>query len=190
MKALHGDEQTHLPYLLELLSVKDSGIDKILLTPDARKNRIVEAFQWILLKKAQSRPLVILFEDLHWMDKSSEDTLRPFLEVVPGTRVLIILTYRPDFIPAWGTKSCHTQIALNRLSKGESLVMISQLLGGKSLSRELEELILEKTEGVPLLIEEFIRSFKDLAGHGNEEPPLPASDGTPGTGNSLRPSMM
>ena len=102
LKALHGDEQTHLPYLLELLSVKDSGIDKILLTPDARKNRIVEAFQWILLKKAQNRPLVILFEDLHWMDKSSEDTLRPFLEVVPGARVLIILTSVPILFPLGG----------------------------------------------------------------------------------------
>ncbi len=162
LKALQADENPHLPYLLELLSVRDSDIDKILLSPDARKDRIAEAFKWILLKKAESRPLVILSEDLQWMDKSSRDTLRSLMEVVPGARILIILTYRPEFIPTWGGNSYHSQIALTRLSSRESLAMVSQLLGSKSLSRELEELILEKTDGVPLFIEEFIRSFKDL----------------------------
>ncbi len=162
LERLKTEGGVYLPYLLELLSVKDSGIEKILISPDARKNRIVEAFKWLLLTLAGERPLVVVFEDLHWIDKSSEETLRAFLEVIPGARILVIVTYRPEFIPAWGAKSYHSQITLNRLSNRESLDMVGHLLGSRSLSPDLEELILQKTEGVPLYIEEFIRSFKDL----------------------------
>jgi predicted ATPase/class 3 adenylate cyclase len=162
LKRLKTEGGVFLPYVLELLSVKDSGIEKILISPDARKNRIIEAFKWLLLTMAGERPLAVVFEDLHWIDKSSEETLRALLEVIPRARILVIVTYRPEFIPAWGAKSYHSQITLNRLSNRESLDMVGHLLGSKSLSPDLEELILQKTEGVPLYIEEFIRSFKDL----------------------------
>jgi class 3 adenylate cyclase/tetratricopeptide (TPR) repeat protein len=162
LKTLQGEDGVHLPYLLELLSVKDSGIDKIFLSPDARKNRIVEAFKWITLKITGSRLPVVVFEDLHWMDKSSEDALRSFLEVLPGARVLVILTYRPEYVPSWGARSYHSQIILNRFSNRESLAMLNHLLGTGEMSGDLEEIVLEKTEGVPLFIEEFVRSFKDL----------------------------
>lgn len=162
LQNLQVNEGVYLPYLLELLSVKDSGIDKFPLSPDARKDRMMEAFKGMMVKLAGIRPGVIAFEDLHWMDKSSEDTLQSFLEVIPGAKLLVILTYRPEFIPPWTARSYHSQITLNRLSNRESLVMVAHLLGTQALSGKLEELILEKTEGVPFFIEEFIRSFKDL----------------------------
>jgi class 3 adenylate cyclase/tetratricopeptide (TPR) repeat protein len=162
LKVLGADEASTLPYLLEFLSVKESGIDKILMSPEARRDRIVEAIKRIILKGSEIRPLILAHEDLHWVDKSSEEVLKYLLESIPGARVLMIFTYRPEFVHTWGGKSYHSQVTLNRLSNHESLIMVSHFLNTEDIDGDLEELILEKTEGVPLFIEEFIRSLKDL----------------------------
>ena len=162
LKTLGADEISTLPYLLELLAVKDSGIDKIPMSPEESKNRIVEALKRIVLKGSEIRPLIMAYEDLHWIDKSSEDQLKHLLESIPGARVLLIFTYRPEFVHTWGAKSYHSQVMLNRLSNRESLMMVSHLLGTEELDKDLEEFILEKTEGVPFFIEELIKSLKDL----------------------------
>ncbi|NIQ11404.1 MAG: AAA family ATPase, partial [Gammaproteobacteria bacterium] len=162
LKILGADEASTLPYLLELLAVKDSGIDKIPMSPEERKNRIIEALKRIVLKGSEIRPLIMAYEDLHWIDKSSEDQLKHLLESIPGARVLLIFTYRPEFVHTWGAKSYHSQVNLNRLSNRESLMMVSHLLGTEELDKDLEEFILEKTEGVPFFIEELIKSLKDL----------------------------
>src|SRR4030043_52428 len=162
LKLIGVDEPSTLPYLLELLSVKDSGIDQISMSPEAKKDRIIEALKRIVIKGSEIRPLIIAFEDLPWMDKSSEDVVRSILESIPGTRVLLIFTYRPEFVHTWGAKSYHNQLTLHRLSNRESLEMVTHILGTREIERTLEELILEKTEGVPFFIEEFIKSLKDL----------------------------
>ena len=162
LKILGLDESSNLPYLLELLGVRESGIDNIPMSLESRKDRIIETLKRIALKTSESRPLILAYEDLHWMDKNSEDVLKSVLESIPGAQVLLIFTYRPEFVHTWGGKSFHSQITLNRLSNRESLIMISHLLGTEDIDRELEELVLEKTEGVPLFIEEFIKSLKDL----------------------------
>ena len=162
LEIMKVDEPSTLPYLLELLSVKDSGIDQISMSPEAKKDRIIEAIKRIVLKGSELRPLIIAFEDLHWIDKSSEDVVRSHLESIPGSRVLLIFTYRPEFVHTWGAKSYHNQLTLHRLSNRESLEMVAHILGTKEIEKTLEELILEKTEGVPFFIEEFIKSLKDL----------------------------
>jgi predicted ATPase/class 3 adenylate cyclase len=162
LKILGTDEASTLPYILELLSVGESVGEKIPLSPEARKDRIMEALRRIVLKGSELRPLILAYEDLHWVDKSSEDVLKYLLENIPGARVLMIFTYRPEFVHTWGSKSYHSQVTLNRLSNRESLAMVTHILGTEEIGRELEDLILEKTEGVPFFIEEFIRSLKDL----------------------------
>jgi class 3 adenylate cyclase/tetratricopeptide (TPR) repeat protein len=162
LKVLAADESSTLPYLLDLLSVKESGIDSIPMSPEARKDQTMEAFKRIVLKGSEIRPLILAYEDLHWADKSSEEILKYVLEGIPGARVLMIFTYRLEFVHAWGGKSFHSQLTLNRLSNRESIVMASHLLGTEDIDSDLEELILEKTEGVPFFVEEFIRSLKDL----------------------------
>jgi tetratricopeptide (TPR) repeat protein len=122
----------------------------------------MEAFKQIALKGSEIRPLILAYEDLHWIDKSSEELLKYVLENIPGARVLLIFTYRPEFVHTWGAKSFHSQLTLNRLSNRESLMMVSHLLGTEELDKDLEEFILEKTEGVPFFIEELIKSLKDL----------------------------
>ncbi len=162
LKAIGVDEATSLPYLLELLSVKESGIDKIPLSPEAKKYKTIEALNRNVLKHSEMRPIIIAVEDLHWIDKSSEERFKYLLESIPGARILLIFTYRPEFVHAWGGKSYHSQLNLNRLSNRESLAMVYYLLGTEKIDRDLEELILEKTEGVPFFIEEFIKSLQDL----------------------------
>jgi len=162
LEILGLDEASNLPYLLELLGVRESGIDNIQMSLESRKDRIIETLKRIALKASESRPLILAYEDLHWVDKNSEDVLKSVLESIPGAQVLLIFTYRPEFVHIWAGRSFHSQITLNRLSNRESLIMISHLLGTEDIDRDLEELLLEKTEGVPFFIEEFIKSLKDL----------------------------
>jgi len=162
IKIERADKNLALPYFLELLSVKESGIEKVFMSPEEKKNRIIEALKHIILKGSEIRPLILAYEDLHWMDKSSEEVLKYILESIPGVRILLIFTYRPEFVHTWGAKSYHNQLTLNRLSNRESLMMVFHLLGTEELDRDLEEFILEKTEGIPFFIEELIKSLENL----------------------------
>jgi len=161
LRVLGADELSMLPYLLELLSVEENGIEKIQISPETRKERIIESLRTIVLRGSEIRPLIMAFEDLHWVDKSSEDVLRTLLESIPGARVLLIFTYRPEFVHTWGGKSYHSQLNLNRLSNREALAMITHLLGTKDIRKDLAELILQKTEGIPFYIEEFLKSLRE-----------------------------
>ena len=162
LKALGVDETYTLPYLLELLSVRDSGIDAISMSPEARKDRIRETLKRIVLKGSELRPLVMTIEDLQWVDKGTEEMAKYMLDSIPAARVLLIFTYRPDYVHTWGGRSYHSQVTLNRLSNRESLAMVTDILGTENIDGKLEELILEKTEGIPFFIEEFLKSLKDL----------------------------
>jgi len=161
LKAIQADETSTLPYLLELFSVGESGINKAL-SADERKYQFMEALRRVALKGSEVRPLIMAIEDLHWIDKGSEEVLKGLFESIAGSRILLIFTYRPEFVHTWGTKTFHSQVMLNRLSNRESLNMVAHLLDAPEVDPALEELILEKTEGVPFYIEELIKSLKDL----------------------------
>ena len=162
LNTLKIDEASTLPYLLELLSVKDSGIDKLALSPESRKDKTLDALKKVILKGSEIRPIIMAVEDLHWMDRSSEDAMKEILESIAGARVFLIFTYRTDYVHTWGSRSYHSQLTLNRLSNRESLSMATHMLSTQNIDRQLEDLILQKTEGIPFFIEEFIKSLKDL----------------------------
>ena len=156
------DEPSTLPYLLELLSVKDTGITQFSMSPEAKKERIIEAIKRIVVKESEMKPLILAIEDLHWMDRNSEDVVRTLLESTPGTKIFLILTYRPQFVHSWGVRSYHDQLILHRLSNKETFEMVTHILGGEETEKSLEALIFDKTEGIPFFIEQFIKSLKDL----------------------------
>jgi len=162
LKSLGEDEALSLPYFLELLSVKQSSLAELSLSPETMRDRIIEGLKRILIKGSQRRPLIIAIEDLHWADKSSEEAFKSVLDSISGAKVFIIFTYRPEFVHSWGARSYHSQVNLNRLSNRQSLAMATNLLGTKNIDRALEDVILEKTEGVPFFIEEFIKSLMSL----------------------------
>jgi class 3 adenylate cyclase len=159
IKELEVDETSILPYLLEFLSVVDNGIDKVPMNPETRKGYLIKALRRIVLAGSEIRPLIMAFEDLHWIDKSSEDILKDLLDNISGARVFLIFTYRPEFVHTWGGRSYHSQVTLNRLSNRESLAMLSYFLKTDNIDKNLEEMILEKTEGIPFYIEEFVKSL-------------------------------
>ena len=162
LKKLGVDEEHTLPYLLKLLSVKDSGVDKISMSPEAMKDRIIEAVKRISLKDSELRPQIVAIEDLHWIDKSSEECLKALLDSIAGSRIFLIFTHRSEYVHTWGAKSYYNQISLTHLSNRESLALVTHLLNTEKIDKELDDLTLKKTEGIPFFIEEFIRSLKDL----------------------------
>ena len=162
LKILGADEASTFPYLLELFSVKGSGIEKIAMSPEEKKHRITETIKEITIRGSEIRPLIIAIEDLHWVDKSSENYLKDLLDSISGSRILLIFTFRPEFVQTWGGKSYHNQLNLNRLSNRESLMMAAHILGSEKIDGDLEQLILEKAEGVPFFIEEFVKSLIDI----------------------------
>jgi len=162
LENLGADEASTLPYLLELFSVKDSGIDKIPMSPEARKDRTMSAISQIPIRGSEIRPLVIAIEDLHWIDKNSEEQLKRLFMSISGARIFLIFTYRTEYVHTWGARSYHSQVTLNRLSNRESLAMVSHLLKTDEIDSDIEKLVLEKTEGVPFFIEEFIKALMDL----------------------------
>jgi class 3 adenylate cyclase/tetratricopeptide (TPR) repeat protein len=161
LEILKTDQSSAFPCFLDLLSIRDNGIDGISLSPEERKDRILEAFKQVVLKGSEIRPLIMAYENLHWIDKSSEELLKKLLDAISGSRVLLIFTYRPEFVHTWGGRSYHSQVNLNRLSTRQTLMMVSHLLGTDRFDRKIEQLVLEKTEGVPFFVEELINSLKD-----------------------------
>jgi predicted ATPase len=162
LKQIKADKASNLPYLLELLSVKESGMDKIDLSPEAKKDRVLETLKHIIMKAAKVRSLILAIEDLHWIDQSSAEFLEDLLEIIPDTRIFLIFTFRPDFLRLLSAKSHYHQVNLNRLSDRETLAMVTHLLDTADIDKDIQDLILKKVEGVPFFVEEFVKSYKDL----------------------------
>ena len=157
------DPDSTLTYVLDLLSVKESGTEEINLSPELKRERAMETLQRIVLKGSEQRPLIMVFEDLHWIDSATESLLKGILGNIPGSRVLLLFSYRPEYVHTWGGKSYHNQLNLNRLSNRESMSILSYLLGSDDIEEDLKELVLTKTEGIPFFIEEFVKSLKNLS---------------------------
>ena len=163
LNLLNIDVASILPLVLSLLGAQGNGLDQIPMSTEGRKDQILEALKQIVLKGSEIRPLILAYEDLHWIDKDSEDVLKAALEIIPGARILLIFTYRPNFLLTWGGKSYHSQVTLNRLANRESLALAAHLLDTEKIDGDLEDLVLKKTDGIPFFIEEFVKSLKDLA---------------------------
>jgi class 3 adenylate cyclase/tetratricopeptide (TPR) repeat protein len=151
-----------LPYLLELLSVQGSGIDRLFMSPEATRERIVEAICGLVLRSSQIRPLILAFEDLHWTDRSFMDLSTNLLDSIAESRILLLFTYRPGFQHDWASRPFFREIRLSQLTEKETPLMVSYVLGEGTVNSGLEQFLLEMTEGVPFFIEEFIRSLKEL----------------------------
>jgi predicted ATPase/class 3 adenylate cyclase/DNA-binding CsgD family transcriptional regulator len=153
------DADALAPYLLHVLAAEDSMPSGI--SPEALKRRIFEALQTLVIAIASHRPLVVALEDLHWVDKTTEEWLTALLDRIAGARVLLVCTYRPDFVSAWSRKSYHNVVTLTRLGPQDSYRMLTSLLGTARIPDNLARLVLDKAEGVPFFLEELVHALRE-----------------------------
>ena len=152
------------PYLLHLLDIEPDSERFAALAPDVAKARIFDILRQMVLKKSRHTPLVLVIEDLHWIDRTSEEFLASLAETVPGARVLLACTYRDGYRPPWMDKSYATQVALQPLAPEESLRILRSVLGTERSRDELDAVIVVKAEGNPLFVEELARTVREQAG--------------------------
>ncbi|HAM55138.1 MAG TPA: hypothetical protein DCQ64_06925, partial [Candidatus Rokubacteria bacterium] len=156
-----------LPGFLNLLDlpVEDSqwqGLD-----PPQRRQRTLEAVKRLLLRESQLQPLVLVFEDLHWIDSESQAALDSLIESLPTARILLLVNYRPEYEHRWSGKSYYRQLRLDPLPPESAEGLLTGLLGEDPSLRALKPLLFERTEGNPFFLEESVRSLvetKFLAG--------------------------
>jgi len=145
--------------ILQLLSIKSGMIKPPALDIEDLKERLSQVVRQMFLRGSKNRVIIVAIEDLHWMDKSSEEYLDQMLKHLPESRLLIILTYRPVYTPPWKRELKSIEITLDRLNDRDCLAMVRNLLGTERLDGRLSDLFLEKARGVPLYVEEFTTSL-------------------------------
>ena len=128
------------------------------LTPQKRKEKTLQAQLTQVEGLAARNPVLMVFEDIHWSDPTTRESLDLLVDRVSTLRVLVILTFRPEFSPPWVGRPHVTLLTLNHLSPRQRAEMITYLTGGKALPREIADQIAERTDGVPLFIEELTKS--------------------------------
>jgi class 3 adenylate cyclase/predicted ATPase len=127
------------------------------LTPQQEKQQTQDALAAWLLEEAERQPMLVVYEDLHWADPSTIESIGLLVDQVPTAPLLTVLIFRPEFVPPWPTRSHMTPITLNRLERPQVEAMITQLGGGKALPAEVVQHIVTRTDGVPLYVEELTK---------------------------------
>ncbi|HUJ99216.1 MAG TPA: AAA family ATPase [Stellaceae bacterium] len=152
--------------LRELLSLPSSAAD-LNLSPQRRREKLFEALLSQLQSEARRRPVLILFEDAHWIDPTSRELLDLTVDRVRRLPVLLAITFRPEFDPPWVGRSHVTSLALNRLGERDGAALALNLAGDAALSADIVAEIVERTDGVPLFVEELTKAVVESAGQGN-----------------------
>ncbi len=143
----------------DLLSLKAEDEEYVKLEPGQKKERIFEAIRDLFVRGSQNVPIVLAIEDLHWIDKTTEELLAYLIGAIPNTRIMLILLYRPEYTHAWGSKSYYTQVGVDQLSAITSAELVQAILEGGDVEPELRELILGRASGNPLFMEELTHSL-------------------------------
>jgi tetratricopeptide (TPR) repeat protein len=129
------------------------------LEPKEKRERIFEALRDLFIRESEKRPLILIVEDLHWIDKTSEEFLDYFIGWLATTSILLILLYRPEYTQRWGSKSYYTTIRVDQLSIPTSSELVQSILSEGEIVPELRDLILGKAAGNPLFMEELTHSL-------------------------------
>ncbi len=154
-----GLEDT-LPYLFFLLGIAEPTSPLQQMDPQVRRKRSLEAIKRLLIRESRNQPLIVIFEDLHWLDAETQAFLQLLSENVPTTRILLLVNYRPEYQHTWSGKTFFSQVRLDPLGKAQAEEMLTFLLGDTSDS-PLKKFILEKTEGNPFFMEEIVQTLRE-----------------------------
>ena len=151
--------QDTIPALLSLLEALPEHSVFGTLDPLQRRQRIVAALKRLLLRESQVQPLVLVFEDLHWIDAETQALLESLVDSLPTARLLLLVNYRPEYRHGWGSKTYYTQLRLDPLPPASAGELLGALLGDNTGLQSLTRLLIERTEGNPFFLEESVRTL-------------------------------
>jgi tetratricopeptide (TPR) repeat protein len=148
-----------LPALLALLEVPVDEPQWQALDPPQRRQRTLDALKRLLLRESQVQPLLVVFEDLHWIDTETQALLDSLVESLPTARVLLLVNYRPEYQHGWGSKTYYTQLRLDPLPSASAQALLQALLGDDASLTPLTPRLIARTEGNPFFLEESVRTL-------------------------------
>jgi class 3 adenylate cyclase len=153
--------QDTLPYLFGLLGIVEGPDPMPQMDPQIKRTRILDAIKSIVMRESLKQPLVVIFEDLHWIDEHTQGLLDLLADSIANGRVLLLVNYRPEYRHQWGSKSHYIQIGLKPLGRENADELLSALLEDAVELKPLKQLIIERTGGNPFFIEEIVQSLFD-----------------------------
>jgi class 3 adenylate cyclase/tetratricopeptide (TPR) repeat protein len=151
--------QDAVPALLALLDALPDDSPFLQLDPPQRRQRTLAALKRVLLRESQVQPLLLVFEDLHWIDTETQALLDSLVESLPAARLLLLVNYRPEYQHSWGSKTYYTQLRLNPLPPVSADAFLHALLGHDPSLAPLKQLLIERTGGNPFFLEESVRTL-------------------------------
>jgi class 3 adenylate cyclase/tetratricopeptide (TPR) repeat protein len=151
--------QDTLPALLALLDAVPDNSPFLHLDPPQRRQGILEALKRVLLRESQVQPLLLVFEDLHWIDTETQALLDRLVESLPTTRLLLLVNYRPEYQHGWGSKTYYSQLRLDPLPPASAEAFLAALLGDDPSLAPLTPLLIARTGGNPFFLEESVRTL-------------------------------
>jgi tetratricopeptide (TPR) repeat protein len=151
--------QEVIPALLSLLDALPDDSPFRALDPPQRRQGTLDACKRVLLRESQVQPVLLVFEDLHWIDTETQALLDSLVESLPTARLLLLVNYRPEYRHGWGSKTYYTQLRLDPLPPGSADELLRGLLGDDPGLAPLKRLLIERTEGNPFFLEESVRAL-------------------------------
>jgi class 3 adenylate cyclase/tetratricopeptide (TPR) repeat protein len=148
-----------VPPLLALLDVAVADVGWQEIDPLQRRQQTLDAVRRVLLRESHEQPIVLVFEDLHWVDNESQAVLDNLVEGLPAARVLLLVNYRPEYECHWGAKSYYAQLRVDPLPAASAGVLLDAVLGDAATLSELKALLIQRTEGNPFFLEECVRTL-------------------------------
>jgi class 3 adenylate cyclase len=151
--------QKTIPALLSLLDALPDDSPFVQLDPPQRRQRTLDGLKRILLRESQVQPLLLVFEDLHWIDSETQALLDSLVESLPTAQLLLLVNYRPEYQHSWGSKTYYTQLRLDPLQTESADAFLQALMGDDPSLEPLKKLLIERTEGNPFFLEESVRTL-------------------------------
>jgi tetratricopeptide (TPR) repeat protein len=148
-----------LPFLYSLHGIAEWGDSLAQMEPQVRRRRTMDAIKRILVRESLNQPLMIIFEDLHWIDGETQALLNLLVDSIANARILLLVNYRPEYRHEWGGRTHYMQLRLDPLPIESADEMLSALLGDEEDLAPLKRLIIERTQGTPFFIEEVVQAL-------------------------------
>jgi class 3 adenylate cyclase/tetratricopeptide (TPR) repeat protein len=155
-------QESSLPALLSLLDVPTDDSQWSTLDPAQRRRRTLDALKILLLRESQVQPLLVVFEDLHWIDTETQALLDGLVESLPAARLLLLVNYRSEYQHPWGNKTYYTQLRLDPLPPETAEELLVALLGADASLDALKRVLIARTEGNPFFLEESVRALVEI----------------------------